>query len=143
MNKETENEALASIRDKVSRIEKELSNLGQVIASSIAEQLGARIDGLMGISKREDQIDKFQQQNMDRQYFMENTRLNIFFAIASSVLVSSVFTGTTLLVMAIATNSLYSWIALAVPGAVIIGALFVLFRFMPESLKYWWRQSKK
>jgi len=143
MNKETENEALASIRDKVSRIEKELSNLGQVIASSIAEQLGARIDGLMGISKREDQIDKFQQQNMDRQYFMENTRLNIFFAIASSVLVSSVFTGTTLLVMAIVTNSLEYWIALAVPGAVIIGALFVLFRFMPESLKYWWRQSKK
>jgi len=136
MNKETENEKLASTIVKL--MEKEMDERNKLIADSFAQLFGARVDHLMSIVERERKIDSFSQKQLAREFFIEGTKFAILFT-AVSVFVGSLFAWSSFLLMAIIhDNHLGYWIAFAVAFVLFIGSPIIGGKFLPGSLKYWW-----
>jgi len=150
MNKETENEKLASTIVKVNDIDKRLGELEQLYGNPkvfvdtwVGPAVRCEIEATTQIEKQGARIDNFLREIREREKFIEDTKFNIFFAITSSVLVGSILAFTSFLVMAIGgDNRLGYRIALAVPIGLFIVSGFFLYKFMPESIKIWWRQSR-
>jgi len=144
MNKETENKELEPILKKLSDMEEALRELKQYIDNCVVPVLGARIDNLMQILNNETKAYVFEQQQSSRGYFMEAIRFAIFFA-AISALLSSFLGGVASVVMAMdKSNSLswLSWVAFGVASLLFVVALYFACKFLPESIKFWWRRSR-
>jgi len=136
MNKETENEKIASTIVKA--MEKEQNERNELMVSRIAQQLGARIENLIGIAKLGDQMEKFEQLRLSRFQFVENAKLAFLFTTVS-VFITSLFAAVTFLIMAVDRNSSLHWLswwAFAVSCALIIVAPIIGWKLRPESVKY-------
>jgi len=143
MNNETESEKLASNIAKINDIDKRLGELERLYSNPkvfldtwVRPVVGLEIAAATQIEKQGDRIDNFLREISEQEKFRTNIRINLrntFLAIVSSVLVSSIFAATSLLLMAIVTDRLEYLIGLAVPIAFSISTLSFGYLYWPGS----------
>jgi len=149
MNKETENEKLASNIVKLNDIDKRLGKLEQLYSKPkvfldtwVRPVVGLEIAAATQIEKQGDHIDNFLRDERNYEYFKEGIRFTVLFA-SISVFVTSLFSWISFLIIALGEMSpLGSWIGFAVSLVFFLLAICLGLKYLPKSIKIWWGRSR-